>query len=74
MYTSKELITRAQQLRVSGDVETAGMIEHLNQLQTSYIPQLIEIMKDKGFYWETNSNFPHMVKYKPKAPPCVHKV
>lgn len=71
MYTSKELIKKAQDLRVSGDTEAAGMIEHLNQLETSYIPQLIKVMKDKGFYWDVNYNFPHMVKYKK---PCTHNI
>lgn len=67
MYTSKELIKKAEELRTTGSVDVAGMLEHLNQLKYSYIPQLLKQMESKGFYWETDHNFPHMIKHKPCA-------
>lgn len=72
MYTSRELIKKAEEFRVAGDIEVAGMIEHLNQLKYSYIPQLLKAMESKGFYWNVPHNFPHMIKYKSKDAPCTH--
>jgi hypothetical protein len=67
MYPSKDILKAAQQQRTTGDLEIAGMLEHLNQLKYSYIPQLLKQMESKGFYWDTDHNFPHMVKHKPCA-------
>lgn len=63
MYTSKQLIKKAEEFRQAGDIETAGMLEHLNQLTSSYIPQLHKKMKEVGFSWWTEHYFPHMNKY-----------
>lgn len=67
MYPSKDILKAAQQQRTTGDTEIAGMLEHLNQLKYSYIPQLLKQMESKGFYWDVDNNFPHMVKHKPCA-------
>lgn len=70
MYTKKELLKRGEELRVLGDTETAGMLEHLAQLKFSYIPQLLQKMEEAGFTWSTEHKFPHFAKA-PK--PCVHE-
>lgn len=72
MYESKDLIRKAEQLRKDGDLEAAGMIEHLNQLKFNYIPQLHKKMEDVGFSWWTKEKFPHMVKYAKPVEPCKH--
>lgn len=63
MYSSKQLIKKAEEFRQAGDIETAGMLEHLNQLTSSYIPQLHKKMKEVGFSWWTEHYFPHMNSY-----------
>jgi hypothetical protein len=49
MYSSRDLIKRAEEFRKAGDIEMAGMLEHLNQLKFSYIPQLHKKMESVGF-------------------------
>ena len=72
MYTSRELIKKAEEFRQSGDIEMAGMLEHLNQLRNSYIPQLHKKMDEIGFSWWTQERFPHMVRYVRPIEPCKH--
>ena len=60
----------SEEFRQSGDIETAGMLEHLNQLRNSYIPQLHKKMQEVGFSWWTDEKFPHMVKYVPPISSC----
>ena len=69
MYTKKEILGKAEYHRQQGDIETAGMLEHLAQLKFSYIPQLIEKMESAGFTWHGEHKFPHFAKA-PK--PCTH--
>lgn len=72
MYEAKDLTRKAEQLRKAGDLEAAGMIERLNQLLHSYIPQLHKKMESVGFSWWTKEKFPHMIKYTKPAEPCKH--
>jgi len=72
MYTPRDLIKRAEEFRKAGDIEMAGMLEHLNQLKFSYIPQLHKKMESVGFSWWTEERFPHMIKYTKPVEPCKH--
>ena len=72
MYSSKDLIKKAEEFRKEGNLEVAGMLEHLNQLKFSYIPQLHEKMSKVVFAWWTEEKFPHMIKYTPPVEPCKH--
>jgi len=72
MYTKKELTRKAEMLRKSGDLEAAGMVERLLQLQFSFIPQLKAKMEEAGFKFTYNENG-GVQPHRTRNPPCTHQ-
>ena len=65
MDTPKEINQKAKHHRELGDLETAGMLEHLYQLKTSWIPQVTKALESGGYTFVQNAGGgiqPHTIR------------